>query len=557
MPWHSPDIVMQQRKRAKVACGTCRELKRKCDGAEPCGTCVRFEYSCSYAETSTRRRRAALAAHHPPTLPPSSGPSPSTLAVPAEEKPSLPTCQTHHLLSLEANSGAAFVRKLALGIDPSNAPRMHLFGWNAFLGARHIDASHTCRSITDIVSRADMAALTDTYFDQVDPVYGFIDRRAFEQHVRNRWVAPGGEHPYDAVLCGVAALGFLFSRVHSSTEEREVADVARSILQRTMNDVPCVTAITGWILRVAYLRMTGTPHAAWMASSMLMHMVEAAGLHCEPTSESVLHALREDVDPETRRQLFGVAHHLNIWMSFDLGRSRVLLHNVTTTLPSPRPGNYTNELLELLPYSALLDPSNEVTGTDLEQALVEVVHRTHSVPPSIMAQTNLMLCICRRLKQTQWSPSKETLDRVLYLIGKAVSSAETMVDNGTPWHHMANVPFQAVCMLLVIDNPQSIAELSSAMRCLSRISATYNMEATQEALKTASLLITLHQRRKQRQASHLNEMLKLYPVAGFADADGASHSQQTEDATWLETFMAETSSLQDFDIDQFLSQDIY
>lgn len=38
--------------------------------------------------------------------------------------------------SLEANSGAAFVRKLGLRIDPARAPRLHLFAWN--VGERRV-----------------------------------------------------------------------------------------------------------------------------------------------------------------------------------------------------------------------------------------------------------------------------------------------------------------------------------------------------------------------------------------------------------------------------------
>ncbi|UZP46152.1 hypothetical protein NXS19_013964 [Fusarium pseudograminearum] len=48
----------QGRKRSRLACGTCRELKRKCDGSQPCGACIRFEYDCTYnKQTNTNKRR--------------------------------------------------------------------------------------------------------------------------------------------------------------------------------------------------------------------------------------------------------------------------------------------------------------------------------------------------------------------------------------------------------------------------------------------------------------------------------------------------------------------
>ncbi|KAH7303542.1 hypothetical protein B0I35DRAFT_446578, partial [Stachybotrys elegans] len=46
-----------QRKRSKAACLSCRELKRKCDGALPCTACTRFEYECQYESTSGRKKR--------------------------------------------------------------------------------------------------------------------------------------------------------------------------------------------------------------------------------------------------------------------------------------------------------------------------------------------------------------------------------------------------------------------------------------------------------------------------------------------------------------------
>ncbi|CAI4217744.1 unnamed protein product [Parascedosporium putredinis] len=86
--------AIQKRRRSKVACDTCRSFKRKLSGDTV-------------------------------------WPFPNGSAV------ETPTSGVHrHLCSLEANSGAAFARKLALKIDPKNAPRMHLFAWNPFLGSR-------------------------------------------------------------------------------------------------------------------------------------------------------------------------------------------------------------------------------------------------------------------------------------------------------------------------------------------------------------------------------------------------------------------------------------
>ncbi|OIW26926.1 hypothetical protein CONLIGDRAFT_635152 [Coniochaeta ligniaria NRRL 30616] len=544
-----------KRKRSRVACDPCRNLKRKCDGAAPCTPCLRFEYDCTYQQTATRRKRT-----HPE---PDAAPSPASPSVarPSVVHPSaVAATPPGPVSSLEANSGPAFVRRLALAIDPNNAPRMHMFAWNVFLGAR--DAVYTPESthqpVTDIISQREMEALTDAYFQKFDFVYGFIDRRDLERHIGTRWQnSSANSTQYDAVLCGVAAIGSLFSNLQPTATEHRLVQSARALLQQSLTQIPTTSIVTAWVLRTSYLKLTGTPHEAWMASCTTMHMVEAAGLHCEPRTDSVLPLPSHDVDPELRRRIFGVAQHLNIWMSYDLGRSRVSLHKATTLLPSPRPGrDITVELLELLPYSAMLDPERASTAAELESALLSVLDRTHTAPPSQMAQCNLVLCICRRLQSFNISLSGSSYhDKLLTQIRSGIRAAETLLEARMPWHHMANVPFSVICVLLAMDTLSSLAQLPDAMQSLSRIAQTYSTEATREALETASLLIYLYQKRKEKCTARLNEVLRLYPVRNVTEAGGAdaTRSQASEDMGWLNDLVAEIPNLQDFDVDQFLN----
>lgn len=440
-----------------------------------------------------------------------------------------------------------------------------MFAWNVFLGARDATLPQESSSdlpLTAIISQQEMESLAGVYFQKLDPTYGFIHRPDLDRHIGTRWQhSPETSTEYDAVLCGVAAIGSLFSNVQPTVAEHRLAQLARALLQRTLPQVPTVVSITAWVLRTSYLKLTGTPHEAWMASCIVMHMVEAAGLHCEPRTDSVLPPPTQDVvDPELRRRIFGVAQHLNIWMSYDLGRSRVSLHRATTQLPAPRPGDVTVELLELLPYSAMLDPERAVNAAELESALLDVLARKHSIAPSRMAQCNLVLCICRRLQSFNISLSGPTYhDRILAQIRVGIGAAEELLEARTPWHHMANVPFSVICVLLAMDTLPSLAQLPDAMRSLSRIAQTYRTEATREALETASLLIYLYQKRKEKCTARLSEVLRRYPVPNVASAEAAdattrSQGQASEDMGWLNDLVAEIPNLQDFDVDQFLNQ---
>ena len=546
-----------KRKRSKLACTPCRQRKRKCDGSQPCQTCNDLEYDCYYS-TSKPKRYLPNAERSNKQVASVSHSSPSTSFSHETTKDQRPLDQ---LCSMEANSGAAFVRELAVSLDPTNAPRMHLFAWNAFFGARQIDRVIGSEiSITDLLSAFDMKTLTMVYFEKVDPCYGFIDRQDVDCRVERRWASPQVKDGYDAVLCGIAALGCLFSRCQSIEVEFSLAETAKIDLEQKLSEMPDFPTVTAWVLRVAYLRMTSSPHTAWMASCLLMHTVEAAGLHCAPGAESILQPSSSVVNDELRRRLYGVAQHLNIWISFDMGRSRVILQNATITAPCQRPGNYTVELLGLLPYSEMLDPGKTTDAEDLELALVRVLERSHSEPPSILAQCNLVLCLYRRLRAANSGPPNGLMEQILALTARAVRAAQTLLNACSPWHHIANVPFQVICTLLAIDTPASLAQLEDAMQTLENVAITYNTQTLQEAMRTASLVISLHQRRKEVDSARLNSVLRRHPISASGPSNaqnvttGDPQQQQLSSSTplWLDEAVASIPYLQNFDIDDFL-----
>lgn len=518
---------------------------------------MRFEYDCSYSQSSSKKRRVAedsrngpdsftsLRTHRTPRTPRTQ----SSLLSPSGERAS--TSIYHNATrSLEANSGAAFLRRLALRLDPKDAPRLHTFAWNAFLGERRTSHPPTSQSITALLSQAEMEALMGVYLQKLDPIYGFIDRRAIQDQIKSRWTFPSEGQMQDAVLLGIAAIGCLYSKIEPTKLEADLVESARLILEQSISDIPTVTSITAWILRVSYMRIADTHHKAWMASCILMHMVEAAGLHFEPSNQSILPS-SEDVDLDLRRRLVTVSQHLNIWMSFDMGRSRVTLCNAAVAMPSPRPGDYTIELMELLPFSAELDPDRAHCASDLEAALSAVINRTHTKPPSVLAQCNLALCLCRRLQSLYASFSGKILEQMLALAETGIQAAQAILDDRAPWHHMANVPFQVVCLLLAIDNHESLSRLEHAMQCLSNVAQVYNTNATREAMQTASLLVLLHKKRKEKSTAALGDILASFPVIQPGELVDEPALEISDNMQWLDD-LADDSNLPFFDLNQFL-----
>ncbi|KAI2898631.1 transcriptional regulator family: Fungal Specific TF [Aspergillus niger] len=573
------------RKRSRVACTLCQSRKRKCSGDQPCTTCAQFGSDCHYDLQSRRKRDARLfqlqsaASAESPVAPDAAHP-------PRHEHKISPEETAARLSSLDANSGAAFARRLGLKVDPTNAPKMHLFAWN--VGARHLpppsmppSSAPKAVPITDTISQDEMRSLVAIFFDKVDPCYPFVDRDTLLRQVSRRWLPPTAESallysPYDAVLSGVAAFGYLFSRRQSSSTELQLAETARLILEQTLlsDTTPTLDTVTAWVLRVAYLRLTSTPNLAWTASCTLMHLIEATGLHLEQPSSDAINQLPTPVDPDLRRRLFGMARHLNVWISFELARSRVVLHGATSLPPTPRvPG--TPEIFTLLPMSESLDPNTIKTPDppELESALRNVLDQSHVLPQLILVQCNLMLCIYRRLRALNCIISGDLLDRILALSVKGLQAAREMVATTCPWHQIANVPFQVVCTLLAIDNRASLVMLGGAMRTLREVTAAYDTEVMREAYSTAYLLILLHQRRKEEDTKALKDVLRVnsgasaeqfemgQEVSPAADGGGGSTEPHHSLAdypgfSWLSDLLIDIPSLGSFDMERFMYTDV-
>ncbi|KAJ5157262.1 uncharacterized protein N7482_008362 [Penicillium canariense] len=536
-----------KRKRARLACNPCQNRKRKCDGGEPCVTCTEWGYDCYY-EARHRKSRAARVPTDPqprPQSPPQSASDPSTVE----------SDRCGLVRRLEANSGAAFVRKLGLKIDPAKAPKLNLFGWN--IGTRRVSSPITSTAalpIVEITSLEHMKALAQVYFSKVDPCYGFIDQNLFFDRLALRWQSPLRSEIYDSTLAGVTALGCLFSQRHATITELYLVQTARTVLDmQHLAGPPSIDLLTGWALRSVYLRMTDSPHSTWIASSTLMHLVEASGLH--PESHSVLPPSVQ-CDPDIQRRLVGIAHHLNVWTSFDLGLSRVSFQkNLLPSLPSPKPGDYTAEILGLLPVSVSLDPGKSKDETDLTSTLSNLLDSSHTQPPSVLAQCNLVLCILRRIHTQNQDVSSKLAAKVLQLLKKGLGCARSMVIDCAPWHQVANVPFHIICVLLVMDTRSSLTMLPEAMQTLSLVASTYNTETMREAYSAACLLLMLHQQRRKDDIAIFGEALNIHqqdrPVESPPQLDPGS-----EEYSWLGALVADLPGLQRVDLDQFLNAEM-
>lgn len=438
------------------------------------------------------------------------------------------------------------MRKLALRIDPTKAPKLNLFGWN--VGARQLSAPQVnadmALPIVEITSCDHIKALAQVYFEKVDRCYGFVDRRQFFERLEARWAPSAVPNIHDSVLCGVAALGCLFSQRSATVTELHLARCARSTLDgHQLSGPPCLDLLTGWTLRTVYLRATSSPHATWVASCTLMHLVEASGLHPESSSAVLLPSAQGN--PDLRRRIVGMAHHLNVWTSFDLGLSRVSFQNTDLPpLPSAAsPDDYTAELLALLPVSLSLDPGRPKDETDLTSTLSKILAGSHTQPPSVLAQCNLVLCILRRIHTQNLDVSTGLAEQILALLKKGLGCAQELLADCSPWHHVANVPFQIICVLLTLDTRSSLSLLPEAMRTLRLVASTYDTDTMRDAYSTACLLVVLHQQRRKDDLAVLEEVVNTHQP-GRQYPSPSQVRIADEDFSWLGALVADMPGLQ-------------
>ncbi|KAJ8114974.1 hypothetical protein OPT61_g3269 [Boeremia exigua] len=446
----------------------------------------------------------------------------------------------YYLRSVQSNSGAAFVRLLTTTLESNQNPSpVRMLAWNLFLGERRKpDIFGVC--LTDVLKEIEMQDLAAVYFAKFHPCYAFVNLGTVARDISDTWNYHGRSDAREAMLCGVAAIGSLFSTTQNLRTESALVAIAKRLLDPSTAGPPSLHLSAAWLLRTVYLRLTAKPEEAWLASCTTLHMIDAAGsmsrvgLDTSPVLDG-----SSDVS-DIRKSLIGVAQHLNIWLSFDLGRRRVVLPSLTALPLASKPGEYTTELLGLLPYSEVLDPANELSSETLLKMLEDVLDRTHNEPPSVLAQCNLTLCIYRRLHPSSLAIPDCIKINVFRLMQKSLLAVLSALDQGLPWHHVANIPFQVLCLLLFIDTAQSFALLSDALSCIVAVNNAYQTEATREAETAAYTLVQLHrERREEELRSHAN-MLELYPLLSPQVQESQSHllsGDALQDSWWLNHFM--------------------
>ncbi|KXT05052.1 hypothetical protein AC578_10348 [Pseudocercospora eumusae] len=553
-----PPSQGQKRRRAKHACEPCRLRKRRCNGNEPCNMCAQFEYRC-YFEKHPRKRSKIVDQH-------AIADAQLTLAhadIKAEPGSNGPTTEDlSKIRALEANSGIAFTRLLGMKLDPSSGgPKLFTFGWN--LGTSTYQPPPSV-DITTILDRGQMLGAAQLFFQNVHPIYGFLDQEWINQGISQRWITPEECAVPDHILCGVAAIGILFSPDGTLVPVLpRLVDAQKQALESTSTmQPPNLMDVQSWILRCLTLRVTDHPHATWIATCTTMHLVESVGLQLE-ASTSVLHPAANDSNNlELRRRAFWIARMLNSWVSFEYGRTRVALRGITAQLPTSGDGDYTTDYINLYSISCCLDPEQSDSAGQWEEFLSQLDAYEPPHDGIALSKANLALCGYRRLRLANPNLSPDVINKIINIGLGGLDAARRMAEQGMPWWHVANVPFQVICVFLAMDGRESLSHLSTAMRTLEFVVERFHTVAMKEALKTARFLVRLSKRRKDEDSEVLGLSLQKAAAEDPApeNTEGAQPQQQIPNGSNVNNIdelpidSATASSNEEWNLDMLESQ---
>jgi hypothetical protein len=413
---------------------------------------------------------------------------------------------------VSAHSTIAFPRSVGIDLKMANPPRLHSYAWNT--GVRPERPVPVPSRVCELLTLEQSKPFFDTYFDLINPVYPTLNRENFFQRCQLYWSVPGGGFGLEAVICGVIALGSLFSGPNSSTVEWELVDHARLLLEASISQPPGLVSldhVVSWVLRSLYLRLTTRPNISWVAICTTMHVAESIGLHQDVDTVSfAVDGTHQPLGPEvseSRRRVFWVAMSLNHLFSAEYGRSKAHINNIRCRRPSLQKDDYVRNLIEVAELLYEIDPAHVL---ELEVALERLGRMADSHPALTLMKADICLIICRRLRLTNRKYSSKHISIILFLLSKGLAECRSFALLKHPWWSVLSLPFHTVCLLLSINNHESMNMLNEAMETLVDVSLIYDTHLAREAVRTARSMIDQAAKRKREELIPLEELSHEY-----------------------------------------------
>ncbi|KAM3076057.1 hypothetical protein ACMFMG_006428 [Clarireedia jacksonii] len=558
--YEAPDRQIQGRQRARKACIPCRQRKRKCNVEFPCSMCARYGYECRYSgdrkvSTSTTLRTPVPS----PTnmtegviLPYATRRQKTTIDTPSST--SLHSLADQGILDplksryMSQHSAVAFPRSLGVEFQSANPPPLHSFAWNCGIRPEAAPAAHT--DLSNLVSREDFDRYSGIYYRIVHGPFGFLDWPYFMQRSEEYWNNPGKDLVFGALMGGVVALGSFFAFRDGHPRELEIVQHVKTVLEDpTFSRRPSIDQINAWAVRTLYLRLSTRPHVAWLASCIALHLAEATGLHQEVhsvllTTDAEAQTKRMDeAEIERARRTFWMTWSIHTVISYEYGRSAVILNSITCKQPIK---NSQDDFTALHIQVAQLIPRDNmiVSSTAHKEELAAGLEKLSQIPddhPFIsMSKADVCFCFYRRLRLLRQGLEKEEINAIISMGNRAVEAANTFALAHHPWFNILSTTFQYVCVLLAIDTSESLSHVSWVLNIFENIVRIVNTHLANEALDMAKVLLRDSMAKKRRELG----LLEIADgVNGVVEQEVTINWDALLDPNFPDTLMSEDFSL--------------
>jgi hypothetical protein len=538
------DEQPRKRRRAIRACVPCRQMKKKCDGIHPCSHCSRFQHHCEYRQRKEASPDEAgpgvrLSLHNT-TLrePPPNEATTSTESPRNGEDVDLSVLDPEKGRYFDASSAIAFPRLVGLQHGADKAPRLHSFAWN--LGIRQEPLPNTF-DVTQMVTLDAVHVYSNAYFMKIHPAFEFLDRQEFIRRASLRWKGSLTEDAlnFDAVICGVLGLGYFVSQKTDDGIEAALIKFAKDQLESVaLVRPPTVDLIAACILRALYLRATSRPHASWMASNIVMHLIEAAGLQRDlslvaPVDPSTNSSPSSNLQTLYGRKVFWVGRAINAIFSYEYSRPRIIIHKINCARVDTDVSKSTRDLLQLAELVPEISQScDESTYIAHSVSMLDSLKAFTSaeVPISLFC-ADLAFAAYRHLRLTRnfvTSGNSSADLAISHLLSIGTVALKAINDHlndlspphslhspdrpaVTPWWSLVSVPFHFTLIALSLDTEQSLGHVSCTLRVLQAVVAVFDTHLTREAVQNAVTLVRFAQHRKERDISALSGALDGIP----------------------------------------------
>lgn len=543
------------------ACEQCRRGKRKCNGVLPCDTCLRYSRRCSFStgdKSDTVRAHSSLG-HTSSSLEDESNiseefpqkcircrkdhssyneqeycqtcrgevgeqtvPETSQLISQARGAGEVVIGFSHHSFrdrtpenSFEsASRGMVFSKWISRAIDKPISIRGR--AWS--VGLIEDRPRFNTFDVSSILTHDQYERLSLIFFDTLYPIFTVLNKKEYIKKLALVYEHQPfeGSRGFGTVILGVAALGSLFSRqeislpliIDRNALETLLIDKSKEILFEVSNSGwhsnshDTIHFVQGWVLYLIYMRATSNPAAVWMASSQAVQYGELLGLPIETK-------WKQGQERDLSRRLFWCLTAFNFWISVELGRSYVRHIVVNSSYPEEKIDtcDYLRE------YLGLYDVTKPVFASESKvEDLVLGLENLKSIRPSHSAlaleRGYLAIMIFRRLHSLKYSFPEESVSAILHIATNGLEACRYFARTGVPWWHVANLPFQSLCMLLVLDGKRPMALVGDALNTILEVSRKFQTKELSETVRTAHTLIALIERRKSSDLLELHNHLR-------------------------------------------------